>query len=241
MEVIPAIDIIGGKCVRLEQGAYDRQKIYYDDPLEVAIMFESHGIRRLHLVDLDGAKAKQVVNWSCLQRITSSTSLKVDFGGGIKTESDLQKALELGADQVTVGSTASDHPKKFHAWLTKYGADRLILGADLKNGKVATHGWLRDTDQSWQSFIELHQSHGVQFVICTDIQQDGMLAGPSFDLYKQMKHLHPSLKIIASGGVATMEDLHRLRDMELFGAIVGKAIYEQRISLPDLETFCNVS
>lgn len=237
MFIIPAIDIIDGKCVRLEQGQYDRKQVYHDDPLEMAKMFEDHGIERLHLVDLDGAKASHVVNWKVLERIASNTSLRIDFGGGIKSQKDLEIVFNSGAKQATGGSIAAEKPELFFDWLDQFGAEKLILGADLKDGFVATRGWLHTTDKSWSGFLEGFVDKGVKYVICTDISKDGMLQGPSITLYKEMMEQYPEMQLIASGGVSSMEDLEELREIGCYGAIVGKAIYEKNISLADLKTF----
>lgn len=237
MFIIPAIDIIDGKCVRLEQGQYDRKQVYHDDPLEMAKMFEDHGIERLHLVDLDGAKASHVVNWKVLERIASNTSLRIDFGGGIKSQKDLEIVFNSGAKQATGGSIAAEKPELFFDWLDQFGAEKLILGADLKDGFVATRGWLHTTDKSWSGFLEGFMDKGVKYVICTDISKDGMLQGPSITLYKEMMEQYPEMQLIASGGVSSMEDLEELREISCYGAIVGKAIYEKNISLADLKDF----
>ncbi len=205
---IPAIDVIEGKCVRLEQGAYDRQTTYFDDPLEVAKRYEDHGIERLHLVDLEGAKASRVINWKVLEQCCTLTSLQIDFGGGIKQEDDLRIVFECGAAQATVGSIAAEQPDTFLLWLERFGAGRLILGADLKDGKVATRGWLESTDDDWQSFVSGFVSHGVQYVVCTDIQKDGMMQGPSFDLYEKFISAFPETKLIASGGISSIDDMY---------------------------------
>ncbi len=241
MFIIPAIDIIDGKCVRLEQGQYDRKQIYHDDPLEMAKMFEDHGIERLHLVDLDGAKASHVVNWKVLETIASNTSLRIDFGGGIKSQKDLEIVFKSGAKQATGGSIAAEKPELFFDWLDQFGAEKLILGADLKEGFVATRGWLHTTDKSWSGFLNGFIDRGVKYVICTDISKDGMLQGPSIMLYKEMMERFPEMQLIASGGVSSMQDLEELREIGCYGAIVGKAIYEKNVSLTDLKKFANAS
>lgn len=237
IDIIPAIDIIDGKCVRLSQGDYSTRKIYNEDPLEQAKMFEAIGITRLHLVDLDGAKAHQIVNSKVLETITSNTNLVVDFGGGLKSDKDLDIAFASGASMVTGGSIAVRDPEIFNGWLSKYGADTIILGADAKGGKIAVGGWLEESELEIFSFLTKWYDRGVRKVISTDIAKDGMLIGPSFDLYSEMKSKFPDLEVIASGGVAEMDDIIKLNDMGIDGVIVGKAIYENRISYSQLESF----
>ncbi|NND09193.1 MAG: 1-(5-phosphoribosyl)-5-[(5-phosphoribosylamino)methylideneamino]imidazole-4-carboxamide isomerase [Saprospiraceae bacterium] len=241
MHIIPAIDIIEGKAVRLEQGQYDRKTTYYNDPLDAAIMFADAGIRRLHLVDLDGAKANQVKNWRVLQRIAAKTDLIIDFGGGVKRDEDLEIVFENGAAQATVGSIAAEKPELFHKWLSKYGPEKLILGADLIDGKVATRGWKETSDFTWSEFLNEHVNKGVSYVVCTDISKDGMLTGPAVSLYRDILATYANIKLIASGGVSNLADLLELEDVGCYGAIVGKAIYEGRIALKDLEKFADVS
>lgn len=237
MHIIPAIDIIDGKCVRLEQGHYDKKTVYHEDPVEVAKMFADHGIRYLHLVDLDGAKASRVINHDVLGRITHSVDLIVDWGGGIKSEEDLRIVFEHGAQQATVGSIAAEQPGLFHTWLDLFGSDRLILGADLKGGKVATRGWLETTEMGWEEFFTQHLEQGVRTVISTDVARDGMLEGPALSLYRDMLLKFPELNLIASGGISSLEDLYLLQELGCFGAIVGKAIYEEKISLTQIQAF----
>ena len=237
MHIIPAIDIIDGKCVRLEQGLYDRKKIYHQNPAEVAKMFADHGIQRLHLVDLDGAKSSKVVNWEILEKITSTTSLLVDWGGGIKTKEDLEIVFSSGANQVTVGSIAVENPELFHEWLRDFGNEKIILGADLKNGNVASRGWLEVSDVSWKDFFKLHIQKGVKTIISTDIAKDGMLTGPATGLYVKMLEKYPDINLIASGGIASMSDLAHVKKAGCFGAIVGKAIYENNITLSQLQQY----
>ncbi len=241
MEIIPAIDIIDGKCVRLEKGLYDRQKTYHDDPLEIAKSFEDHGLTRLHLVDLDGARSRRVVNWHVVEKIARNTKLIIDFGGGVKTTADLETVLQSGAHQVTVGSVAAQDPELFLSWLQRYGSDTIILGADLKNGFVATQGWMNETEFHWKSFLKKYFDHGVSHVICTDIAKDGMLSGPAHDLYREILNHFTSIKLTASGGVTTMQDVYDLKETGCWGCIIGKAIYEGNISLTELENFQNVS
>lgn len=254
MRIIPAIDIIEGKCVRLEQGDYSKKKVYNEDPLEVAKEFEAHGIQYLHLVDLDGAKAKQVINYKVLERIASGTSLKIDFGGGIKSEEDLKIAFESGAVQITGGSIAAKEPEIFTSWIAKYGPDKIILGADARDGKIAVSGWQEESDLEVLDFISGYQAKGIQYVICTDIAKDGMLEGPSLKLYRDIlektgqlettigpsgveDQIRPGIALIASGGVSSMQDIRNLKEIGCEGAILGKAIYENRINLKELEQY----
>lgn len=274
MRIIPAIDIIEGKCVRLTKGDYQTKKIYNENPLEVAKSFEAHGIEYLHLVDLDGAKSKHIVNHKILEEIASKTNLKIDFGGGLKTDEDLRIAFDCGASQITGGSIAVQDATTFKNWLTKYGSDKIILGADAHNRKIAISGWLEESDDDVVDFIKMYQKEGVDYVICTDISKDGMLAGPSFDLYKEiLSSCHPepvdgfkqilsgraqsrpqeneqknnlstalektthNIKLIASGGISSYEELPKLLEMGCEGTIIGKAIYENRITLKQLENY----
>jgi phosphoribosylformimino-5-aminoimidazole carboxamide ribotide isomerase len=237
MQIIPAIDIIDGKCVRLTQGDYEQKKIYNEHPLEVAKQFEDAGLKRLHLVDLDGAKAGAVKNWKVLETLTGKTSLVIDFGGGIKTEKDVTIVFESGAALATIGSLAVKNEAEFVKWLLQFGADKFLLGADVKDEKITVGGWLETTDISIYNFLQKYIDHGVQQVFCTDVSKDGLLAGPSVDLYKKIIERFPSLHFIASGGVSSMHDLESLTAIGCTGAIVGKAIYENRISLDDLKKF----
>ncbi|UII75914.1 1-(5-phosphoribosyl)-5-[(5-phosphoribosylamino)methylideneamino] imidazole-4-carboxamide isomerase [Flagellimonas sp. HMM57] len=254
MRIIPAIDIIDGKCVRLSKGDYDTKKIYNENPLEIAKQFEAHGIEHLHLVDLDGAKSKHIVNHKVLENIATSTNLKIDFGGGLKTNEDLHIAFESGANQVTGGSIAVKEKETFLGWLQKYGASKIILGADAKDEKVAVSGWLEESDRQLIPFIQSYQKNGIKYIICTDISKDGMLEGPSFELYKKI--LSKTMKtettitgsgvedkevvgvnLIASGGISSFEELPRLKEIGCEATIIGKAIYENRISLKQLENY----
>lgn len=237
MRIIPAIDIINGKCVRLTKGDYTTQKIYHENPVEVAKEFESYGIQYLHLVDLDGAKAAHIVNHKILHDIATQTSLKIDFGGGIKNEESIQIAFENGASQITGGSIAVNNPSLFLEWLHRYGAEKIILGADAHNRKIATQGWQENSSVDVVDFIKKYEQQGVQYVICTDIAKDGMLQGASEILYKEIIQT-TSIKLIASGGVSCMKDLIQLKAIGCEGAIIGKAIYEQKISLKELQTLC---
>ena len=237
MRLIPAIDIIEGKCVRLSKGDYNTKKIYNESPLEVAKEFQDHGIEYLHLVDLDGAKSKHIVNHKVLEEIASKTNLKIDFGGGLKTDEDLRIAFESGANQITGGSIAVKDAVTFKSWLSKFGADKIILGADANNEKIAVSGWLEESDQELIPFVQGYQKEGVSYVICTDISKDGMLQGPSFDLYQKMLTKIPNIKLIASGGISQFDELAKLAALGCQGTIIGKAIYENRISLKQLEGF----
>lgn len=239
MQIIPAIDLIGGKCVRLTQGAYESKKVYNESPLEVAKSFEGVGVERLHLVDLDGAKSNGIVNWKVLESIASKTSLKIDFGGGIKKEEDLKIAFDSGANQVTGGSIAVKDRTLFESWINKFGSDRIILGADAKEGKIAVSGWQELTTLDLTDFIDRYIHAGIEYVICTDISKDGMLAGPATILYTNLLMKFPKLKLIASGGVSGMDDVLELSQLPLEGAIVGKAIYENRITLKQIENYVN--
>src|SRR3954468_6103745 len=234
MEIIPAIDIIDGKCVRLTQGDYSKKTIYHKDPLDVAKHFEDAEIKRLHLVDLDGAKAGAVKNWKVLESIAGKTNLVIDFGGGIKTEKDVSIVLESGGTYATVGSIAVKDETAFTSWLHTFGADKFILGADVKDEKIAVAGWLETTDIWIYDFIEKYINKGVLQIFCTDVSKDGKLEGPSIDLYKNIISKFPNLHFIASGGVSSIKDLEELQEIGCKGAIVGKAIYEKTISLGEL-------
>ncbi len=253
MRIIPAIDIIGGKCVRLSKGDYSTKKVYNEYPLEVAKQFEDHGISYLHLVDLDGAKSKHIVNHGILEEIAGKTSLSVDFGGGLKTDEDLRIAFESGAEQVTGGSIAVKDKAVFLEWLEKYGADKIILGADAQDEKIAVSGWQESSDEALIPFIQKYQKRGIQYVICTDISRDGMLEGPATGLYKKILKATsvietritsvvedievPGIKLIASGGISQFEELPELEKIGCEGVIIGKAIYENRIQLKQLENY----
>lgn len=233
MRIIPAIDIIDGKCVRLTKGDYSTKKTYNENPLEVAIEFEANGIEYLHLVDLDGAKSNQIINYKVLEQIASKTSLKIDFGGGLKSDKDVEIAFQSGANQITGGSIAVKNPAIFKNWITKYGADKIILGADCNNRKIATSGWLESSELDVVDFIKQYEQEGIKHVVCTDISKDGMLQGASNDLYKEIIN-KTNVKLIASGGVSCINDLLLLQQMGCEGAIVGKAIYEGKILLKEL-------
>lgn len=242
MRLIPAIDIIEGKCVRLSKGDYGTKKIYNENPLEVAQEFEAHGIQHLHLVDLDGAKSKHIVNHKVLETIATKTNLQIDFGGGLKTDDDLHIAFESGAHQITGGSIAVKDRETFLGWLETYGPEKIILGADANNEKVAVSGWQEESEQELIPFIQGYQKEGIQYIICTDISKDGMLQGPSFDLYKRILDNtqvdeKPGIHLIASGGISTFDELPRLAELGCEGTIIGKAIYENKISLKQLENY----
>ena len=237
MRIIPAIDIIEGKCVRLTKGDYNTKKIYNENPLEIAKQFEDAGIKYLHVVDLDGAKASHIVNYKTLEQIADKTSLKIDFGGGLKSNKDLHIAFESGASQITGGSIAVKSPKVFSNWIDIYGSDKIILGADCNNEKIAISGWQEESDLEVIPFINYYQSKDIEYVICTDISKDGMLEGPSFNLYKRIIAKCNGIKLIASGGISTYDELPRLKEIGCEGVIIGKAIYENRISLKQLEEY----
>ena len=233
IELIPAIDIIDGKCVRLTKGDYD-QKTVYGNPIDMAKEFERIGYTRLHVVDLDGAKSKHIVNDAVLRAITTETNLTVDFGGGIKTDEDLEKAFAAGASMVTVGSIAVTNPGLFMGWLEKYGAEKMILGADVRHGKISINGWKEDSDEDLLSFLEKYVNAGVKNVLCTEISKDGTLSGPAIDLYRQVMDAYPALHLIASGGVSSKEDIIALDAAGIPAVVFGKAIYEGKINLKEL-------
>ena len=241
MRIIPAIDIIDGKCVRLTKGDYNTKKIYNENPLEVAKEFEAAGIEFLHVVDLDGAKASQIINYKVLEQIASKTNLKIDFGGGLKSNKDLEIAFNSGANQITGGSIAVKNSNIFESWIEKYGAQKIILGADFypdsAGGKIATNGWQEESTLELIPFIKGYQDKGIQYVICTDISKDGMLQGPSFEVYKEIISEVKNVKLIASGGISTFDELPRLAENGCEGVIIGKAIYEKKISLKQLEQY----
>lgn len=237
MELIPAIDLIEGKCVRLTQGDYSTRKVYNEDPLEIALQFEDVGVGRLHVVDLDGAKAGKIVNYKVLERLASRTRLTIDFGGGLKSDEDLCIAFDSGAQMVTGGSIAVKNPARFLSWLGQYGGERIILGADAKDKKIAVSGWEEGTDLQLIPFVKDYQAKGVQKIICTDISRDGMLQGPAIDLYKEIKEEVEGLYIIASGGVSSMRDIERLDEAGIPAVIFGKAIYEGRIQMNEIEKY----
>lgn len=237
IELIPAIDIIDGKCVRLSQGKYDSQKVYNENPVEVAKEFEAYGISRLHVVDLDGAASHHVVNYRVLDRIASQTSLIIDFGGGVKSDEDLAIAFENGAQMVTLGSIAVKQPDLFCQWLDKYGNDKIILGADVKDNKIAISGWKEESSQELMPFLDYYIKKGITKVLCTDISRDGMLEGPSTPLYKDIMTAYPELHLIASGGVSSLDDILKLHEAGIPAVVVGKALYEGKISLRELSRY----
>jgi len=235
MRIIPAIDIINGKCVRLTKGDYTTKIVYSEDPLEVAKQYEEHGIQYLHLVDLDGAKSNKIYNYKILEKIATKTNLSIDFGGGLKTDEDLKIAFESGANQITGGSIAIKNPILFMTWIKDYGSDKIILGADAINEKIAISGWLEESVEDLIPFIINYKNKGIKYVISTDISKDGMLSGPSIDLYQKILYSITDINLIASGGITTLKDLEKLKEIGCEGAIIGKAIYENRISLKELE------
>lgn len=237
IDIIPAIDVIDGKCVRLTKGDYDKKKVYADAPLDVALIMQDAGCHRLHLVDLDGAKSNHIVNHRVLERIATATNLVIDFGGGLKSDNDLRIAFECGASMVTGGSIAVKNPEIFQGWISRYGSDKMILGADTRNGKISTSGWIDDSEHDVIPFINNYMTKGITKVISTDINVDGMLSGPSIELYKNILEVMPSLYLIASGGVSSMHDIDALNEANVPAVIVGKAIYEGRITLKELEKF----
>lgn len=241
MRIIPAIDIIEGKCVRLTQGDYDQKTVYNEDPLEVAKEFEDHGINYLHLVDLDGAKSSRIVNYKVLERLATKTNLQIDFGGGIKTDQDINIAFESGAHQITGGSIAVKDKDLFLKWLDHYGPDKIILGADSRDGYISTDGWLKSSELSLLDFVQGYVNRGIKRVISTDISRDGMLQGPATALYENMISAVPDLKLIASGGISHIDELPELARIGCEGVIIGKAIYEGRISLKQLVNFSSKS
>ena len=237
MRIIPAIDIINGQCVRLTKGDYSTKKVYNENPLEVAKMFEGVGIEYLHVVDLDGAKAQHIINYKVLESIASNTNLKIDFGGGLKSDEDLKIAFNSGATQITGGSIAVKNPQLFLDWLETYGADKIVLGADCLDQKIAIQGWQEESDKEVTEFISSYVNKGISYVICTDISKDGMLQGPSFELYQKLLKSTSPFKLIASGGISCFEELPKLKELGCEGVIIGKAIYEGKISLKQLESY----
>lgn len=231
MRIIPAIDIIDGKCVRLSQGDYAQKTVYNENPLEVAKAFEGAGIEYLHLVDLDGAKARKPINLNVLETIASNTNLQIDAGGGIQDKEAVKAVFSAGAKQVTGGSIAAREPEEFQSWIEQYGSEKIILGADAKDGYIAVHGWQQQTDQPVDQFVTSYLAKGLEYVICTDIARDGMLIGPAFDLYQKLLSQNPTIKLIASGGVSSLDDVDKLKTLGLEGVIIGKALYEGKISL----------
>ena len=241
IELIPAIDLIDGKCVRLTQGDYTSKKVYSEDPLGVAKSFEDHGLRRLHVVDLDGARAGRIINYRVLERLATRTALVIDFGGGLKCDADLEIAFECGAQMVTGGSIAVREPETFTAWLNRFGGEKILLGADVKNGRIAINGWQETTDNELIPFLETCNRRGVTRTICTDIGRDGMLEGPATALYRTIRKVLPDIYLIASGGVGSIEDIEQLEEAGITAIIFGKALYEGRITLKELIRFADGS
>jgi phosphoribosylformimino-5-aminoimidazole carboxamide ribotide isomerase len=237
MKIIPAIDILKGKCVRLTQGNFDSVKVYKGDPVEVALEFQNADLEYLHLIDLDGAKKGKVVNWRVIAELQEKTAMLIDFGGGVKSDDDVIQLLELDISQINVGSIAIKEPEMFIRWLDEFGADNFILSADVWNENIMIHGWLEESELRLYDHIENYMKHGLRYVTCTDIKADGMLKGPNFTLYENLKKRFPELKITASGGISSISDLVRLKELALHGAIIGKALYEQTIKLEELKTF----
>jgi phosphoribosylformimino-5-aminoimidazole carboxamide ribotide isomerase len=237
MNLIPAIDLIEGKCVRLTKGDYAQMKVYNEDPLEVALMFQDAGIQYLHLVDLDGAKAQHIINWKVLEKISSKTNLVIDFGGGIKSDKDIEIAFNSGADKITAGSIAVKNKPKVIEWISRFSPEKIILGADVNNEQIAVSGWQEQTTLNLFDFLEEYIQNGIKYCICTDIAKDGMLQGPSIDLYKKILEKNAALHLIASGGISSVKDLEQLKEAGLYGAIIGKAIYEGKISLKEISMF----
>lgn len=234
MYCIPAIDIIDGQCVRLTQGDYAQKKVYNEDPLEVAKAFEAAGVQRLHLVDLDGAKASRIINYKVLERIAANTNLHIDFGGGLKSDEDLKIAFDSGARQITGGTIAVKQPEVFERWLETYGAEKIILGADFKDGYIAVHGWQEQSELELFAFLESYVAKGVRYTICTDVSKDGLLQGSAIGIYEKIMQRFPELNLIASGGVSSLTEVNRLKEIGCFGAIIGKAIYEGKIQVSEL-------
>jgi phosphoribosylformimino-5-aminoimidazole carboxamide ribotide isomerase len=237
MKIIPAIDILYGKCVRLTQGDFGKVKIYNEDPLTVAYQFQDANLEHLHLVDLEGAQKGKIMNWKVLVELQEKTALLIDFGGGVKTEKDVEKLLGLDVSQVNIGSLAVKEPEKVKGWIKEYGAENFILSADVKGEEVMVSGWQKSAKINLFDLVEQYVQEGLRYLTCTDISKDGMLEGPNFDLYKKLKSRFPTLRINASGGITSLEDLQKLKSLSLDGAIIGKAIYEQRIKLEDLKSF----
>lgn len=237
IDIIPAIDIIDGKCVRLSQGDYNSKKIYNENPVEVAKEFEAHGVRRLHVVDLDGAASHHIINYRVLDQLASRTSLIIDFGGGIKSDEDLVIAFDNGAQMVTLGSIAVKNPELTIKWMDMYGQEKIILGADVKDRKIAINGWKEESGIELDDFLQKYTEKGMTKVLCTDISKDGMMEGPSIDLYKDIMKVHPDMYLIASGGVSSIDDLYKLEEANISAVVFGKAIYEGKIKLSDLYSF----
>jgi phosphoribosylformimino-5-aminoimidazole carboxamide ribotide isomerase len=237
MDIIPAIDLINGKCVRLTEGDYTRKTEYAQSPLEVAKQYQDHGITRLHLVDLDGAKQGKVVNWQVAEQLALHTNLVIDFGGGVKTKTEVERIIDLGIEYVVVGSIAAKQPEVFSEWIVRFGPNRFMLGADVRNEMIMVSGWLENSSQSLIPFLQIQRNQGISNVFCTDISKDGKLEGPAVDLYRKIKRAFPDFNLIASGGVSSMDDIHALAEAGCSGVIIGKAIYEGHILITDLEAY----
>jgi phosphoribosylformimino-5-aminoimidazole carboxamide ribotide isomerase len=237
MRIIPAIDIMDGKCVRLTQGDFKKKKIYSEDPMDVAMLFQNADLEYLHLIDLDGAKEGHVVNWDVIYELQEKTALQIDFGGGIKTDEDVQQLMDLDIYQINIGSIAIHEPEKFKRWMNEYGASNFILSADVKDEHIMINGWLEPTELRLFELVEDYMNSGLEFLTCTDIGSDGMLEGPNFSLYEKLRDRFPTLKITASGGISSLDDLHQLKALGMYGAIIGKALYEHKIELADLKPF----
>lgn len=239
MDIIPAIDLINGKCVRLTEGDYARKTEYAQSPLEIAKQYQDHGIKRLHLVDLDGAKQGKVINWQIAEQLASYTDLVIDFGGGVKTAAEVERIIDLGIEYVVVGSVAAKQPDLFADWIVRFGPDRFMLGADVRNEMIMVSGWLEKSSIQLFPFLETQINQGIRNVFCTDISKDGKLEGPAVDLYRKIKMAYPTFNLIASGGVSSMDDVHALAEAGCNGVIIGKAIYEGRILIQELEAYIN--
>lgn len=239
MDIIPAIDLINGKCVRLTEGDYTRKTEYAQSPLEIAKQYQDHGIKRLHLVDLDGAKQGKVINWQIAEQLASYTNLIIDFGGGVKTAAEVERIIDLGIEYVVVGSVAAKQPDIFSDWIVRFGPDRFMLGADVRNEMIMVSGWLEKSSIQLFPFLETQINQGIRNVFCTDISKDGKLEGPAVDLYRKIRLAYPALNLIASGGVSSMDDVHALAEVGCNGVIIGKAIYEGRILIQELESYTN--
>lgn len=237
MKIIPAIDIMDGKCVRLTQGDFKKKKIYSEDPLEVALEFQNADLEYLHLIDLDGAKEGEVVNWDVIYELQEKTALQIDFGGGVKTDEDVQRLMELDIYQINIGSVAIREPDQFKRWMEEYGASNFVLSADVKGENIMINGWLEPTELRLFELVEDYMKSGLEYLTCTDISTDGMLEGPNFKLYEKLKQRFPTLKITASGGISSLDDLKKLKSIGMYGAIIGKALYEHKIELTDLKLF----
>jgi phosphoribosylformimino-5-aminoimidazole carboxamide ribotide isomerase len=237
MKIIPAIDIIHGKCVRLTQGDFNQVKVYNEDPLEVAMQFQNADLENIHLVDLDGAKKGKVVNWKVITELQAKTALLIDFGGGVKTDEDVEQLLDLDIAQINIGSIAIKEPQKFIGWLEAYGRENFILSADVWDENIMVHGWLESTELRLFDLVEEFVKHGLRYLTCTDIKADGMLKGPNFSLYEKLRNQFPTLKINASGGISSLDDLRKLKALRIDGAIIGKAIYENKLTLEELKAF----